>query len=296
LLGYKNRIKITGEIHRIFNIKERFNTLYVMRHKNVNDFFYYLYAINHNSLSLPRFFVPDALKPGFFYRYILRRSGGFIVHTSKLGNHIYSECLIQYLSALISHGVPVLFFPELKPATESLISSFGENFFQILSGVMFQEATEIALVPGEISYNNLVNESAVKPVMKEAVTVNFSNPLFLSDFTRETNMLVSVPDYVRDVWIADEIVLPHHILCGMIEENNYIIMTNKLKKGINRFINSRGIVINKNRKHIFHEGMKFLVKNGIVVRKDNYIMSIENETVKRLSSVINMKEASSDQE
>jgi hypothetical protein len=82
----------------------------------------------------------------------------------------------------------------------------------------------------------------------------------------------------------------------MIEENNYIIMTNKLKKGINRFINSRGIVINKNRKHIFHEGMKFLVKNGIVVRKDNYIMSIENETVKRLSSVINMKEASSDQE
>ncbi len=295
MLGYKNRIKITGEIHRIFNIKERFNTLYVMRHKNVNDFFYYLYAIKHNSLSLPRFFVPDTVKPGFFYRYILRRSGGFIVHTSKLENHIYRECLIQYLSALISHGVPVLFFPELKPATESVISSLGENFFQILNGVMFQESTEIALVPGEISYNNLVNESAVKPVMKEAVTVNFSNPLFLSDFTRETNMLVSVPDHLRDVWIADEVILPHHILCGMLEENNYIIQTDKLKKGINRFINSRGIVLDKNRKHIFHEGMKFLVKNGIVSRKDNYITSIENETIKRLSSVINMKAASLEQ-
>ena len=295
MLGYKNRIKITGEIHRIFNIKERFNTLYVMRHKNIYDFFYYLYAIDRNSLSLPRFFVPDTVKPGFMYRYLLRRSGGFIVHTSKLDNHIYRECLIQYLSALISHGVPVLFFPELKPATESVISSLGENFFQLLNEVMFQESTEIALVPGEISYNNLVNESAAKPVMKEAVTVNFSNPVYLSDFTRESSMLVSVPDYIREVWIADDIILPHHILCGMIEESNYIIQTDKLKKGINRYMNSKGIVIDKNRKHIFHEGMKFLVRNGIISRKDNYIMCIENETVKRYSTIIKMKVASSEQ-
>ncbi len=295
MFGYKNRIKITGEIHRIFNIKERFNTLYVMRHKNNYDFFYYLYAIGRYSLSLPRFFVPETVKPGLFYRYIIRRSGGFVVHTSKLQNHIYRECLIQYLSALISHGVPVLFFPELRPDKESVISTLGENFFQLLSEVMFQESTEIALVPGEICYRNLVNEAAVRPVLKEAVTVNFSNPVFLSDFTRETNTLVSVPGYIREVWTADEIILPHHILCGMIEESNYLIQTDKLKKGINRYINSKGIVIDKNRKHIFHEGMKFLVRNGIVSRKDNYIICVETETVKRYSMIIKMKVASSEQ-
>ena len=244
---------------------------------------------------MPRFFIPDTVKPGFLYKRILKRSGGFIVHTSKLENFVYRECLIQYLSTLISHGVPVLFFPELRPSTESVISTLGENFFQLLNEVMFRESTEIAIIPGEISYNSLVNESALRPVLKEAVTVNFSNPLFLSDFTRESNTLVSVPEYIRDVWVSDEIIHPHHILCGIIEENNYQMQTDKLKKGINRYMNSRGIIINKNRKHIFNEGLKLLVKNGIVIRKDNYIICSDKETVRRYSDMLKMKVASIEQ-
>lgn len=289
LSGVRNRIKITGEIHRVFNIRERFNTLYVVRHKNIYDFLFYLFAIKKNSLPLPRFFVPDSIKPGFIFKTILKRSGGFIVQTSKLDNDIYRECLIQYLATLISHGVPVLFFPELKPSSDIQATSLSENFFELLNEVMYNESVEIALVPAEINYNNTVNESAVKPLFSEAAIINFSKPFFLSDFTRETSAAMSVPDYIRNIWISDEIILPHHILSGIIEENNFVIKTDRLRKSINRYMNMKNLVLDKHNRHIFHEGIRFLVKNGIVVKKDNFIMGVNRDIIRSYSEMINNK-------
>jgi len=292
LTGAKNRLKITGEIRRVYNIRSRFNILYVMRHRNIYDFIYYLVAIKKSLLPVPRFFVHDSILKKSATRFLIKRSGGFVVDTSRLNNAVYRECLIQYLSILIKHGVPVLFFPELNPSPECGLTSLSENFFRLLNEVMYEESTEIALVPGSICYNSLIIETVIRPPFREAVTVNLSDPIFLSDFTKESSSERSVPDYINEVWASDEIILPKHIICGILDENNNVIKTNRLRKSINKYLNSKNIVSDKNAKHIFSEGLKFLLKNGVVIKKDNYVMAANNSVIKQYAELINRKEES----
>jgi hypothetical protein len=189
---------------------------------------------------------------------------------------------------LAKHGVPFIFFPELFASEQNNLES-NEKFLDMLNTIMFDEATEIVLIPLEIAYKKKVNESEFKKVFTEPVTVNFSSPLFLSEFTKESRAEVSIIDLIKKIWLMDEILLPHHIISGILLENDFTMKTSKLKKEIGKYIADKRLIIDRPEKSIINEGIKFLVKNEILVRKDDYYIVLNQDLVKKFAEVIKNK-------
>lgn len=287
--GKKNRVRITGDTDKIRNLRERVNTIYIARFKNNSDFYYYIYSIYKKFLPEPRFFIPAESAGGWLNRFFLKKSGGYIIHRSRLGNLLYRECVIQYISTLISHGVPLLYFPEKEPEKDSAVSPLNEHFFELLNTVMYQESTEIVLIPAQIAYSDRLNEADEAPILSEPATLNFSTPLFLSDFTSQIHAGTPVHDMIKNAWISDEIILPQHIICGILQQKNYMIKAGKLKKYIDRFISENGLVVSYSSKQIINNGLKFLLKNDIIRKKNDYLVGSKVEVISRYSGLIKMK-------
>lgn len=289
LKGIRNSITVTGDIGEILRIKNSVNIIYVARYKNIQDSLHYIFTINKNNLPVPRFFISSDAVHGKIERYLIRNSGGFIINRDKLKNVVYKQCIIQYLSTLIRNGVPVLYFPELEPEKNSSISGLSENFFQLLNEVLYQESTEIVLVPSEILYKNRINESDINGTFTEQMHLHFSMPLYLSDFTRQSQALTSIPELIQDIWMRDEIILPHHVICAVLADNNFKIQQNKLKKYIDNYMDRKYIPLNKSSRQIASEGIKFLLKNRILDKSDDIFKGIDTEKIKFFADILNRK-------
>ena len=287
--GIMNSISVTGEIDDISRIKNSVNIIYVARYKNILDSLHYIFAIHKNNLPIPRFFISSDAVHGKIDRFLIRNSGGFIINRDKLKNVVYKQCIIQYLSTLIRNGVPVLYFPELEPEKNSSISGLSENFFQLLNEVLYQETTEIVLVPSEILYKNRLNESEIIGLFSEQMHLHFSMPLYLSDFTRQSQALTSIPDLIQDIWIRDEIIQPHHVICAILVENNFSIYQGKLKKYIDNYMDKNYLPLNKSSRQIVSEGVKFLLKNKIINKFDDNYKGIETEQIRIMANILNSK-------
>jgi hypothetical protein len=197
--------------------------------------------------------------------------------------------VIQYISTLISHGVPLLYFPEQQPEINSTISSLNEYFFELINSVMYQESTEIVLIPTQIAYSSKLDESENIPIFSEPVTINYSSPIFLSDFPRQIHSDLSVQDMIKDSWISDEIILPQHIICGILHQKNYMIKAGKLKKYIERFISENNLVISFSSKQVLNNGLKFLFKNDVIQKSNDYIVGVKTDIITRYSESIKRK-------
>jgi len=288
LIRTKNNITVTGSFNELHNLKDSVNTIYAAKFKNINDCIYYMFAMSKNVATPPRFLVPaDVLKSGFD-KFLIRKCGGFIIYREKLNNTLYLESIIEYLSMLTKHGVPFIFTPELF-TTEPNNLDLNESFFNMLNNIMFDEATEIVLIPLEIAYKKRVDESEFKKVFTEPVSINFSSPIFLSEFTKESSTEISIIDLIKRIWISDEILFPHHIISSILLENDFTMKTSKLKKVIGKFIADKKIIIDVSEKSIINDGIKFLLKNEILVRKDDHYIVLKQDLIKKFADVIENK-------
>ncbi len=290
LFGNRNQISITGDFHNLHSLKDSVNTIYTARFKNLNDYIYYSYAIDKFMLPVPRFFVSSEVVRSSFKKFFIRKCGGFIVYQSKLNNPLYLECIMEYLSILTSHGVPFLYFPELQGSDSACLTP-NDKFFDMLNTVMFKETTEVVLIPIEITYKNKVVESDQKIPLTEPVSINFSSPIFLSEYTRKANIQISISELIRKIWILDEIVLSHYIICGILLENGFMIKISKLKRMINKYITDKRIIINRSDKAIINEGTRFLLKNSIIAKKDEYYVGLKQDLIVKFSDIITKKES-----
>jgi glycerol-3-phosphate dehydrogenase (NAD(P)+) len=290
LFGNKNRINVSGDFHNLHSLRNSVNTIYTAKYKNLNDFIYYSYGISRYILPVPRFFVPAEFLTNRFIKYMIRKSGGFIIHQSKLSNTLYLECIMEYLSILASHGVPFLYFPELQGEDSPLLGP-NDKFFKMLNSVMFKETTEVVLIPSEITYSGRIDEAESKHIFTEPVGVNFSSPVFLSEYTRQSSSDIPISELIHKIWILDEIILPHYIICGILYENNFAVKVSKLKKMIYAYIADNRIIINKSDKTIMTEGLKILQKHSILIRKDDYYIGLKQDIIKKFAEFIKIKES-----
>jgi len=288
ILRYRNEITVTGDFYNLHSLRNSVNTIYTAEYKNINDYFYYSYGINQYFLPIPRFFVPSEVISNRLDKYFVQKCGGFIVYKSKLNNSLYFDCILEYLSILASHGVPFLYFPELQGSEHSDLTS-NDKFFKMLNSVMFKESTEIVLIPSEIVYKSKTNNSDVKKPFTEPVCINFSSPVFLSEYTRKSNLQTSISELVHKIWLLDEIILPQYIICGILCENDFIIKISKLKKIISKYISDNNIIIVKPEKIVINEGVKFLQKNSIIIKKDDFYIGINRELINKYADIINKK-------
>jgi hypothetical protein len=155
--------------------------------------------------------------------------------------------------------------------------------------VLYQETTEIVLVPSEILYKNSLNESEIKELFSDQMHFHFSMPLYLSDFTRQSQALTSIPDLIQDIWTRDEIIQPHHVISAILVENDFSIYQSKLKKYIDNYMDKNYLPINKSSRQIVSEGIKFLLKNKIIDKYDDNYKGIETEQIRIMADVLKRK-------
>ncbi len=204
IFNKKSKINITGQLNSIKMINNTIHIVYVPKFTNIHDFLYIIYAINKLNFPFPRFYVSKDIITSKWNKYLLKKLGGFTVDENKISNIVYREVLSEYLATMIDNGVPLLYFPDIDEQDNSDIS---KNFFSIITEEMYKHTIEIALIPIEISYkpedlNNGKSNLSFRKQMGISPIIHFSEPLFLSDFTKN-NTLIDLPEIVKNVWKND---------------------------------------------------------------------------------------------
>ena len=108
----------------------------------------------------------------------------------------------------------------------------------------------------------------------------------MSDFTQQIHAGTSITEIIKKAWINDEIIQPQHIICGILQQKNLLIKSGKLKKYIERFLNENRIVTSYSVKQIISNGLKFLIRNEIIQKKDDYLVGLKTDIILKYSELI----------
>ncbi len=284
--GMRNEITTEGDFKVINDLKNSVNIVYITKYKNAMDNAYYLKEMRKNNLPVPRFFISNEILGNRLRVFFKRKSGGFMVNKNKFDNDIYRECIVHYISSLISHGVPVLYSPDIETHSGDINERMNESFFSLINEVLYRETTEIVLFPLQIKYSDRVNESLIRKLFIDHVNVKFSSPLFLSDFTKKSTNNVSLSKMIEDSWESDRIILPYHIVSRVVKDSGYSIKQSKLKKHVEQLIDRYHLSFEKTPRQIAGEGGKFLVKNKLMAKNNDDYIVIDKSKIDDYSSLI----------
>ncbi len=214
---------ITGKIDKIRNIDKSANIIYLPTFRNLHDFLIAVHAINKMGLPFPRFFVNREIFTSARNKLLIKLAGGFIVDPDRLSNIIYKETLSEYISVMVEHGVPVLYFPQNNPDPNSRITTVPDDFFEIILESIYRHTVEIVLVPIEISYIDKPEIETGKDFsllshMKNSVNINFSDPLCVSEYTMQKNPVQKIKNVIKKIWNDDAVDNPMGIKIKSDEE------------------------------------------------------------------------------
>lgn len=214
---------ITGKIEKIKNIEKSANIIYLPTFKYLHDFLVAIHAINKMRFPFPRFFVSRDIVTSTRNKFLLKIAGGFIVDPDRLSNIIYKETLSEYISVMVEHGAPILYFPQQYPDPKSKITALYDDFFEMILESIYRHTVEIVLVPIEISYIDKPNiekgkDLSVFSFMKYSVNVNFSDPLFVSEYTMQKDPVRKIKKVIKKIWNDDAVDNPLGIRIKSDEE------------------------------------------------------------------------------
>lgn len=279
----ESNIKISGNLAEIRKVNQTSNVVYASTYRSCFDFAYIIMAVDKHGLHIPRFAFDRRSVGNKFKEYIIRSIGGYIIDFSRLDNPLYQEVIRNYLATLIGHGVHIVFFPELKISRDGNTGSIREEFLSLVMDSLFKNTEEIALVPIELSYyarpdNKIKDKSrsvTLNRIIENRVNINFSDPLFASDFSNENNNLANLSMNIEKSWNSDSAIFPHYIFCGAIRDKDYRMPLDSADSEINEFLAKKKLNGKYKVKDILKEGTDFIVKRKIG-RIDNDEIIISN--------------------
>jgi glycerol-3-phosphate dehydrogenase len=284
----RSRIIISGRLDEVRNIEKSATVFYVAPFHSVYDSLFVIMSIFRKRLRFPRFFISSGIVTEWD-RFILKRIGGFTVHRERLGNIVYREALGQYLSTIAGYGVPLLYSPSFAP--EGHPEAARNEFISAITDCIYTHTVEMALVPVEVSYLRRPAESAGGPipygsVLANVTQVNFSKPVYLSDYTKQPNMIAGLPRVITGVWEKEKKVFPHYVLCKILADNNFMVTTNAAVKLVKAYTKRGGRNFDYSPGKIVRKGVRFLAGSGIVVLKDDVITAEDMEQVKYYANML----------
>ncbi len=219
----KSSLLVSGKIDKIREIDKSANIIYLPTFRNLYDFLIAVYAINKMHLPFPRFFVNRDVFGSTGNKLFIKLAGGFIIDPVRLTNIVYKETLYEYISIMLEHGVPVLYFPQQSPDPNSKISSIPDDFFDIILESIYKQNVEIVLVPIEISYidkngSEQEKDFSILSFLNNSVNINFSDPLYVSEYTLQKNPVEKIRNAIRKIWNDDAVNNPMGIRIKSDEE------------------------------------------------------------------------------
>ncbi len=172
LKGFSPDSVVSGEIKAVKKIKKSENLIYLGTTASYVDLMRLLLSIDYFGLPFPRFLVDSRAVKGRWKRLLIRYSGGYIVDADKMANPIFREVLNQYISIMIEHGVPLLYFPDFC-SEKSGSEEYSEGFFKVIVDSLYSYTAEIVLVPVSVTRRDEVVSG-----------IHFHRPFKISDFTK----------------------------------------------------------------------------------------------------------------
>jgi glycerol-3-phosphate dehydrogenase (NAD(P)+) len=272
VLGKKGRLMASGHMAEIKKLSKSVNVLYVNSSAGIFDPFMIMLSIVKKGLPFPRFFVSSEVA-GLRDRFILKRCGGFVVDRSRLDDDLYRETLVQYLSTMAGHGVPMLYTAPYKQGQQV---AARDEFLSAITECLYKHTAEVALVPVEVSYlgkpAELENGTIrYRDLLTDVTHVNFSRPLLLSEYTKRPHMIMGIPSTVMGTWEKDRKLFPHYIICKILADSNYTIKTDALLKQIKSYTSKAGRQFDYTPSKLIKKGLNYIEKNSIA--------SVTNSTV-----------------
>ena len=284
----RSRILVSGRLEEVRNINRSASVIYVTPFHSVYDSLFVILSIFRKRLRFPRFFISSGIAAERD-RFILKRIGGFTVHKEKLASMVYREVLGQYLSTLAGYGVPVLYSPSFAP--DGLPGPARNEFISAITDCMYTHTVEVALVPVEVSYLGRPPECAggsipYGSVLANVTQVNFSKPVYLSDYTKQPGMISGLPGAITGTWEKERKVFPHYVLCKILAENNFTVSTSAAAKLVKAYTKREGRQLDYGPGKTVRKGLRFLTGNGIVALKEDVIVVEDKELVKYYANML----------
>ncbi|MCX7678034.1 MAG: NAD(P)H-dependent glycerol-3-phosphate dehydrogenase [Spirochaetes bacterium] len=289
---FSSNLRVTGLIREVRNVAHSANVVYLATFRNYLDFLFIMMAIGKFNLIPPRFLVNSILIDSSLRKFVVRRSGGYIVNIQRLGNPLYRETIKAYLTTLLEHGVPVLFFPELLFFKDGSLREMSGEFIEAVVELLKRNTEEIALIPVTISYyKRPVSEvySGKKfswsQMLRNTVHINFSKPIMVSDYSHRDNALAIITTIVKDRWKRDSFVFPHYLFCAILKKYNYAIHMNEARAMIRNILPLDDRLRRYSDREIFTKGISFLTTNGIGSVEGKMIRGTAREEVDYYASL-----------
>jgi glycerol-3-phosphate dehydrogenase (NAD(P)+) len=285
MFGYRGRIIIKGAFNSVKKHGKHANIVYYLRGGTHYDFLYYLFAFSKKGMPQPRFLVNSNAVRYFLDSFIIRRAGGFIFDSERMTNPIYRESFYQYISVMIENGVPILISDE--PHGEFL-NGHNRSLLDMLQEQLVKLAVEIAVVPVRIIHEvktspHYTVRISHRTMMKKRVHVNVSEPILLSDLTRQSKGN-SLADSIIRSWRKHGVLMPHAIACRVIADNNFRLRIDAVRESITGIYGS--IDIKREMDRIVRQGCRFLLANGIVVEQNGELIGQNRTEIEYYASLI----------
>lgn len=279
LTGRQGRIMTSGALREIRKIATAVNLIYVHHLSDGLDIVAILFAIAARGLPFPRFFLSPAIAESSGF--MLRRFGGYVVDIRKLDNVVYRETLVQYLSTMAGHGVPMLYSTAYAPG-----SGGGERdeFVAAVSDCLYKHTAEVAMVPVEVSHLRKPKSPergtiSYRELLANVTQVHFSKPTYLSEYTKRPHLIMGIPGAIAAAWAQDRKIFPHYIICRLLADGDYSIREDALLKMVKNMIAGSGRTVDYSPAAIVKKGVRFLGKNSIAAVKDGVLTARDRSLV-----------------
>ncbi|MBN2040077.1 MAG: NAD(P)H-dependent glycerol-3-phosphate dehydrogenase [Spirochaetes bacterium] len=294
---FKNNIKIYGNPRKIRKVNRHSNIVYASAYKSYLDFLFINMAIDRYSLYIPRFCVDRKIADSPLKSKILKLMGGYFINTERLVNPAYKEVVQAYLSTLVEHGIHILVFPEIEAGKCGAPAEINRELLSRILDALYKNMEEIALIPVEVSHYLKPAEKdsfngksilALKNVLNSSVKINFSDPVYVSEFSNSDNIVGMLTEKLKTVWQADAPVYPHYIFCRVIRDNNYVLNIEEAEELISRSLRKYDCTRNRKfkEKKILKKGLDFVLKNKICTVGDSSLSVLKKEEIDYFSNLI----------
>ncbi len=277
ITGMRGRIRISGATQDIRAVSPSVNVLYLSDLVSAYDPMIVLLSIARKRLPFPRFFL-DPVAGTSRELSLLRRCGGFVVERERLDNMVYRETLKQYLVTLAGHGVPVLYFTSRRN-TEG---GESDEFFEAVTESLYDHTVEMAVVPVEISYLDRPERlkrggMRYRDVLANYARVNFSKPVFLSEYTKQPHMIIGLPGVIGAIRDRDRKFFPHHVICKILADNDYSVPREALAGLVKAYLSTTKRVFDEGGTKIARRGLLYCDRRGITTVRDGTVKVIDRE-------------------
>lgn len=287
VIGKSGRLSASGHLSEIKKMGRSVTVLYVHAYGGIIDSLVIVLSIAMKNLPFPRFFVSSDIT-GSRDRLILKLCGGFVVDRTRLGDAVYRETLVQYLSTIAGHGMPVLYAPSYLQGggiaeSDELLSAVNDS--------LYRHTTELALVPVEVSYPDRpagLREGALpfRDLLSDAAHVNFSKPMLLSEYTKRPHMIMGIPSTVMGTWVKDRRIFPHYIICRILAENDYSIPAEAVPRLVKKYMTGAGRQFDYTPARIVKKGLRYLEKHSIVSTEHGSVRAADRTLVDYYAKLI----------